>query len=122
MGRETYNLFKSEKEKPVSTNLEYIKDEMCWDNVSWRADGCWRKRNEELSSKKRKVYNRKSLYKSPRKLKKRTVNWVLTEFICVFFPPKHSANWTFPIFHCLLSIGPRKIKHWKDASKYYISL
>lgn len=47
MGRETYNLFKSEREKKtVSTNMEYIKDEMCWDNVSWRTDGCWREEED----------------------------------------------------------------------------
>lgn len=46
MGRETYNLFKPEKEKNASTNMEYIKDEMCWDNVSWRTDGCWREGND----------------------------------------------------------------------------
>jgi hypothetical protein len=24
----------------VSANVENIKDEICWDNVSWRTDGC----------------------------------------------------------------------------------
>ena len=42
LGREIQNLLKPEKGKNVSTNMENIKDEMCWDNVSWRTDGCWR--------------------------------------------------------------------------------
>lgn len=25
----------------MSANVGTIKDEMCWDNVSWRTDGCW---------------------------------------------------------------------------------
>lgn len=31
------------KRKNVSANVGNVKDEMCWDNVSWRTDGCWGK-------------------------------------------------------------------------------